>query len=279
MYNKLTDKSIQKNRHEVRESDMNILTNPNITYHFAGLFTSDKEWIHPDRTEDTYEIICVTKGEVYMNDNGTEYCVKKGQCLLMYPDVRHYGSRTSSDVSFYWVHFRTEKDSFPIPSGLYTEIENLPLFKELLHLANLPKYPEYAVNAVLTHILTLFYMEYEKNSSDSLRLAEEIYEWIRINADAELCAKKVSEHFGFCPDHITRILRESTGMGTRELTDKFIISRAKELLCNTGKYIKEISADLKFPSDKAFVAFFKYHEGIYPSKFRDRFTQIHMNNH
>lgn len=257
---------------------MNILTNPNIAYNYAGLFKSDKEWIHPDRVESTYELIRVTKGEMYMNDNGTEYCVKKGQCLLLYPNVRHYGSRISSDVSFYWVHFHVEQGCFPIPAGLYMKAEDLSLFKELLHLANLPKCPDYAVNAVLVHILSQLLTEHEKNSSDSLRLAEEIHEWIRINADAELCSQKVSEHFGFCSDHITRILRESTGMGTRELTDKFIISRAKELLCNTGKYIKEISAELKFPSDKAFIAFFKYHEGIYPSKFRNKFTQTHMNN-
>ena len=258
---------------------MNILTNPNISYNYAGLFKTDREWIHPDRTENTYEIIYVTKGEVYMNDNGTEYCVKKGQCLLLYPNVRHYGSRITKDVSFYWVHFHINSDNLPLPCGLYTGIENHSIFKELLHLANLPNPPEYAVNAVLIHILSLMLQEREKEQNGFVRLTEEIYEWIRINASAALSAEKAASNFGFSSDHITRLLRRSTGLGTKELIDRFIIAKAKELLCNTGKYVKEISAELEFPSDKAFISFFKYHEGIYPSKFRDKYTQIHMNNH
>ena len=256
---------------------MNILTNPNITFVHAGLFTTDKEWIHPDRTEETYEIICVTKGVVYLNDNGTEYALSKGQTILLLPGVRHYGSRKSSDVSFYWLHFSV-KGTLPLPSGIYGRNENVALFKEILHLENMPSPPEYAINAVLMHILSVLMCEYEKDKSKSDRLCEEIYEWIRINARATLSARTVADHFGFCTDHITRILRSGTGFGTKELTDRFIISKAKDLLCNTGKYVKEISAELEFPSDKAFVSFFRYHEGVYPSEFRNRFTQIHMNN-
>ena len=258
---------------------MNILSNNDITFDYAGFFKTDKSWIHPDRIEKTFEIICVTFGEVYLCDNGKEYRLTKGNCILLYPDVRHYGYKASDNASFYWVHFHADKNKFPIPCGIYNGMERLSLFKELLHLANLPHSPSYAVNAVLVHILSLFLMDFEKSNSDSDRLAEEIHEWIRINADATLSAAKISDHFGFCTDHITRILRKSTGMGTKELINKFIIAKAKELLLNTGKYIKEISAELNFPSDKAFIAFFKYHEGIYPSEFRDRFSRIHMNNH
>ncbi len=258
---------------------MNTFTSSNAIYNYAGLFKTDLDWIHPDRTETTFEMICVTKGEVYLNDCGKEYCLSKGQCLLMYPGTRHFGYRQSSDVSFYWVHFNASTDDFPIPAGLYTEIENRSLFKELLHLANLPNPPDYAVNAVLVHILSLFLLEHEKNINATSRLSEEIYEFIRINASAKLTCEIVAQRFGFSSDHITRLLKSSFGMGTKELCDKFIMSKAKELLCNTVKYVKEISADLSFSTDKAFVSFFKYHEGISPSAFRNRFNRIHMNNH
>lgn len=256
---------------------MNIITNPNITFVHAGLFTTDREWIHPDRTEETYEIICVTKGVVYLNDNGREYTLTKGQTLLLFPGVRHYGSRKSSDVSFYWLHF-SAKGELPLPPRVYDGTESISLFKELLHFENLPNIPEYAVNAVLIHILSNLLYEKEKSEGSSDRLSEEIYEWIRINASATLTVRRISSHFGFCPDHITRLLQKSTGLGTKELTDRFILSKAKDLLCNTEKYVKEISAELEFPSDKAFISFFRYHEGVYPSEYRNRFTQIHMNN-
>lgn len=258
---------------------MNVLTNPNITYEYAGLFETDKEWIHPDREEKTYEIICVTKGQVFINDNGTEYCLEKGQCLLMYPGTRHFGYRPSSNVSFYWIHFHASCGEFPAPAGLYTKMTDRSIFKELLHLANLPNPPLYAVNAVLIHILSYLLLEYDEASAATSGLSQEIHEFIRINATAKLTCETIARRFGFSKDHVTRLLQKNIGMGTRELTDKFIMAKAKELLCNTGKYIKEISAELEFPSDKAFVSFFKYHEGISPSGFRNRFTRIHMNNH
>lgn len=58
---------------------------------------------------------------------------------------------------------------------------------------------------------------------------------------------------------------------------RFILFRAKELLCNTGLYVKEIAAELDFPSDKAFIQFFFYHEGVYPEQFRRRFSRTHLN--
>ena len=59
----------------------------------------------------------------------------------------------------------------------------------------------------------------------------------------------------------------------------FLIQKAKNLLLNTNRYIKEVAYALGFEYDNAFVAFFKYHEGIYPSAFRNRYYGTHMNNH
>ena len=257
---------------------MNIIYNDNFEFSGTGLFTSEKEWIHPDRVEVTYEIIYVTRGEVWMVDGELEHCVKKGQALLMYPGTRHYGSRKTIGTSFYWLHFKTKNGVLPLPAGLYEGIDNVYLFKELLHLWVLPKSPEYAVNAVLCHILATLLERSEKKNTPADRLSQEVYEWIRINACAELRASEVAKHFGFSEDHVTRILKKSFGVGTKELIGRFTVSRAKELLCNTGKYVKEIAAELKFPSDKAFVTFFKYHEGVYPQSFRERFGMIHMNS-
>lgn len=257
---------------------MNTIINANISFCCAGLFISDKEWIHPDRMEKTYEIIYVTRGEVFMNNGGKEYKITKGQALLLYPQTRHYGSKKTSGVSFYWVHFLTSENVVPPECGLYENIENSAIFKELLHFANLPQKPEYAINAVLCHILALMQYERERNLNSPERIAEEIYEWVRINASAVLTAETTATHFGFSADHLARILKKNFGVGTKKLINRFVAEKAKELLCNTGKYIKEIAAELEFTSDKAFILFFKYHEDAYPSQFRDKFRKVHMNN-
>lgn len=257
---------------------MNTIINANISFCYAGLFISDKEWIHPDRVEKTYEIIYVTRGEVFMNDGGKEYKITKGQALLLYPQTRHYGSKNTSGVSFYWIHFFNSGNVALPERGLYENIENSAIFKELLHFANLPQKPEYAINAVLCHILALMQYERERDANAPERIAEEIYEWARINASATLTAERTAAHFGFCADHLARILKKNFGIGTKELINRFVVAKAKELLCNTGKYIKEIATELEFTSDKAFILFFKYHEDVYPSQFREKFRKVHMNN-
>ena len=148
---------------------------------------------------------------------------------------------------------------------------------KLLHLCNLPNAPACAVQAVLVHILCELYRLSEGTQTYDKR-AEEIYEWIRINASPTLRTRDVAAHFGYSRDHVTRILRKAYGCGVSELRVRFVCASARELLCNTGLYIKEISHRLGFADDKAFIGFFKYHEGVFPEQFRRRFSRTHMNN-
>ncbi len=258
---------------------MNILCNSSIAFNYAGLFFSDGQWIHPDRVEETYEIIYVTGGEVYLHDEALgELVLKKGNLVILEPYKRHFGFKKSCNVSFYWVHFHIPKGTLPFDKRLFSKIDSPHLFKELLHYACLPEKPEYLINSILIRILCeVCYLAKDTNPAAD-KTAEEIYEWIRINANAKLSAKSIAEHFGFSADHITRIMKKSYGIGTKAVIDMFILLKAKELLANTGKYIKEIAYELNFESDKAFIGFFKYHEGVFPSDFRSKFYKIHMNN-
>lgn len=256
---------------------MNISAN-NYICEYGGLFSTDEMWIHPDRTETTYEIIYVTSGKVYMNIDGKEYCAEKGHLLLLKPHERHFGYRESAGVSFYWIHFHAS-ENIQFDTCYLTRFDNAYLFKELLHHLFLPSHPEYLINAILFHILAQIRYILETNDSDANKTAEEICEWIRANISAKLNVEKTAFRFGFSADHVSRLLKKQYGIGCKTLIDKFLLQKAKELLSNTRKYVKEIAYELEFASDKAFIGFFKYHEGVSPSDFRDRFYKIHMNNH
>lgn len=257
---------------------MNILTNNHIVFSYAGLFSTATEWIHPKRIEKTHEIICVTRGKVYIQEGDREYLVKQGQLILLSPNVVHCGTRVTSDVGFYWVHFTANEGALPFDKRFFESFNDMHLFKELLHYNNLPNVPEYAVNSVLIHILSVLCHLSEISVRSYNGIAETLLEWIRINADSSLTVKRVAEHFCFSPDHINRICKRNCGMGANALINNFLLAKAKELLCNTEKYVKEIAADLAFSSDKAFIGYFKYHEGCYPSEFRNHFGKTHMNN-
>ena len=257
---------------------MNILMNPNISFSYAGLFQSDGEWIHPKKIENTYEIIYVTEGEVFMQEGEREIHAKKGEIFLLAPDTWHYGTKVTSGVSFYWAHFKINEGELPFETDFFAKFENSYLFKELLHYDNLPNSPKYLVNAVLLHILSEIYRIAESAKAGYDGRAEKIYEWIRANADAKMSVEKAAKHFGYSPDHISRICKSSFGVGAKELINRFLMAKAKSSLSNTDKYVKEIAADLAFEDDKAFIAYFKYHEGCFPSEFRNRYGKIHMNS-
>lgn len=258
---------------------MNILLNEHIEFSYAGLFSTNESWIHPERTESTYEIICVKHGTVYLSEGDTEYSAKRGQVIILSPNVPHKGTRATSDVEFYWVHFSLKEGSLPFSKRFFESFLNTYLFKELLHYNNLPSVPEYMISAVLTHILAELCRLSENEKGDINSTAEKIYEWIRINTDATLTVEDVSEQFGYSADHVTRICKRYFGAGAQELINRFLTVRAKELLCNTNKYVKEIANELDFKDDKAFIGYFKYHEGCSPTQFRNRFGKIHMNKH
>ena len=283
MYNKSIVKSILETRQEVRKSDMNLLINSNISFSYAGLFQSKGEWIHPSRVEKTYEIIYVTSGEVHMIEELSvgqcEICAKKGELFLLSPNLLHYGSDITSDVSFYWLHFSVNSGELPFEKRFFESFEPSYLFKELLHYNNLPSIPEYMVNSVLVRILSeLCKISDGSYFADFDVKAEKIYEWIRINATAKLKVSQISEYFGYSNDHISRICKRYFKMTSKELINSFLMSKAKSALLNTDKYVKEIADELGFSDDKGFIAYFKYHEGCFPSEFRKRYGKTHMNS-
>lgn len=208
-----------------------------------------------------------------------EIYAKEGELFLLSPNMWHYGTKTTKDVSFYWIHFFLNDGELPFTEKFFPSFENYYLFKELLHYSNLPSFPNYLVNAVLLHILSeMCRMSEQKIKGDFDGRAEKIYEWIRINANAKLTVAHVARHFGYSPDHISRICKGYFGINTKALINKFLIEKAKTLLANTDKYIKEIAAELNFTDDKRFITYFKYHENCFPSEFRNRYGRIHMNS-
>lgn len=246
------------------------------TFDYMGLFVSDGLWIHPKRVESTYEIICVLSGEVWIAEDNTEYCIKQNQAIVLLPNVIHKGVRCSRDVKFYWVHFQSPA-GLPFDERFFDQVENIFLFKELLHYNNLANVPHYLLDSILNHILAGFCYMSENSKNKFNQTAEKICEWMRINADSRLTVELVAKQFGYSKDHITRMCKKYFGVGAHELINRFTLNRAKELLCNTDKYVKEISAELSFPTDKAFIGYFKYNEYCSPNEYRNRFGKTHLN--
>ena len=149
----------------------------------CGNFTSDNNWIHMERIIDSYEIIIVNKGTVYIEQDDEKYKLREGDFLLLEPGRKHKGYAASpKGTSFYWAHFYCNEfstisnhiDIIPeihmtknnpyfdglisnilIPTfatGLNLDRINI-LFRQLLHLSQSNYYTSQSVNYILTSLL------------------------------------------------------------------------------------------------------------------------------
>lgn len=252
-----------------------------VTFLCMGLFQISGEWVHPEITKDSYEIIYVTEGNVCMYEDGVEYGLEKGSLLLLRPGIMHRGYQKSmGETGFYWVHFRLEekeRGQGGLPGSLCLHnFTQGALFKELLHYSYPAEDKKYMADIILLYLLG------QISVHDAVRkqskLSADIYEWVRINASHRLTAKETALHFQYNQDYLSRMISRQYGMTLKELINHFILQKANDHLCNTVYTVKEISEQLLFPSANAFVNYYKYHQGMTPSSYRNLYTNVIMNN-
>lgn len=251
-----------------------------LQYDYAGLFIAQEEWVHPCRKIDTWELIYVTNGSIHMVQEEA-YTASKGELLLLGPDIRHAGTRSSpAGTSFYWVHFTVSdfaalnlaRRHLVFPDGY----KFAPLFKQLLHVANSPVYPAYAAEMVLGIILA----EASVAGTDQNRqtsLLKDCAEWIRINSDRKLTVSQVADQFNYHSDYLCSIFQKITNLSLKQYINAQRIQYIKSLLVTTNYSMKQLAVFLGWDNENQLNHYFKYHEKISPSQYRNLYTSTHLN--
>ena len=251
-----------------------MLTIDQTTLRFSnmGLFDSDVDWIHPTVTIDSFELIYVVAGEIFLREEDTNYHLKKGELLLLDAGKEHGGTQLSHGrTSFYWLHFYTndihtiapQKQSTPPQNAVYT-------FQELMHLQETD-------HTLAELVLARFLKESNVKREYGNRTAHEIAEFIRIHSNRPLTVTEIAQRFGYSPDHLSRLLRRDFGYDTKTAIVKKRLEYIESLLINTDHSVKELAAQCGFEDENKFVKFFKYHKKITPSQYRNRYFYVHMN--
>ncbi len=253
-----------------------------ITYSFAGQFVTEDEWIHPTRVIDTYEVMLVTQGEVYLREETEHYCLRAGDLMLLKPFVEHGGTRVSRGrTSFFWGHFFTDAlERTGLRTGVCTPQEPDRLtsaFKRLLHMTNTPGYPDYAADAAMAALLAEVAVSQAASAQDASRLIQEVVEWIRINSEKKLTVQAVAERFSYHPDYLCALMRRSFGKGLKEHINEERLKRVKTLLLTTDLSVKELAARMNCANENQLIHYFKYHEGVSPARFRNQYARTHLN--
>ena len=276
-----TSKKIQK----VRKYDLITIqqTMPvDISYISSGFFTAQGEWIHSSRVINSYEIMFITKGEVYLKVGDIEHTLSENAVFLLEPGIKHCGFRMSrSDTSFYWFHFTMSSASWmsEIPSTfiLPDSLRMIMLLHQLLDIANSPQHPQYAIDLIAATILCEVLVQHNQLMNAHTRLTKEIEEWIRINSDQKLTLQIIAKKFGYNSDYLARLFKSSFSTGIKEYICSKRIKMCENMLISTYYSIKQIADMMGFDNANQFVKFFKYHEQVSPKKIRDLYVNTHLN--
>ena len=81
---------------------INIAMLPNVR--LIGHVNYTTPWKHFTRTIDEYIMYIVERGELYITEGTNDYCLKKGDSLILEPNIIHTGFKESC-CNYYYIHF------------------------------------------------------------------------------------------------------------------------------------------------------------------------------
>lgn len=252
-----------------------------LEYISSGIFKSNGEWIHPRRTIDSFEVIFVYNGTAYITEENEEYILNSNDVLILEPEKEHFGSMVSVEpVSFFWFHYNTTDEKYtniPKHFNIMYSFHLRTLFSQLLHIANTPDYNQSCTDLFAALILEEILYQNRTVSNSGNSLAVQIKEWIRVNIDTNITVRKTAEHFGYHENYIGKVFKNAFNTGIKEYISDLKLKSAKNLLTTSLYTIKQISYLIGFESENHFIKFFKYHEKMTPTEYRNIYTNTHIN--
>ena len=249
----------------------------NVKYCGVGKFISNGEWIHPDRIITSNEIIFVTKGEVYINENGVEYHLKPNEVLFLQPNLRHFGYKSSTSTEFFWLHWHGGPN---LPSNMKRrKIENsysISLyFRQLLDARIIQK-----MNESFDYLTRLILIELFYNSKlPTLNpIAEKAAALIKANRHTQLTEVQMAATLGYNVDYLNRMFKASFSKTLKQHINDSRMEYIKSVMLNENLTLKDVAYKTGFTDYKYFLKFFKYHEKITPTEFYKQYAKMHINS-
>lgn len=132
----------------------------------------------------------------------------------------------------------------------------------------LPSY-EFVTKVLLEQLIFQIYQnEKRENHNYSVTLkVENIIKYMRENIKNKLTLTELADRVKLSPAYLSRAFKSSTGYTVIGLFNKIKIDKAKELMIEGNKKVKDIAHEVGFNDEFYFSRIFKKVEGISPSEF------------
>ncbi|WPQ61455.1 helix-turn-helix domain-containing protein [Chitinophaga sancti] len=247
---------------------------------------------------DHFTIALVIEGEIDVQINMVNYCVKKNSLIVIPFNTIHRIQKDNDKSIVIVVCFshdfigQSRVSEKLLPSYSFFSPQNNPylmLEKEdadalhgvikMLRKVNDPASEHPFKREIVQHGFNIFIYEvaalfkrYRPNEEVKLTRKEEI-----LTSFLKLLSQHFREERGvqfyadalyITPKHLTKIVKELTNKTCGEMIDEIVIIEAKIMLNDLGLPVATVAAQLQFSDQFFFSKFFKKHTGITPSKYK-----------
>lgn len=259
---------------------------------------------HPDRANiGVFDLIYVTKGELVLAENETEYRLSDDHFVILRPDAAH---RTvmpcREETHFYWLHFQTlgywtevrEQQPVDLSQSVepYAHIETFSFYiPKSAHLAQ----PDRAIS-IIREILScqrqntaeakwkqqtafqelLLALREEGDHMPKSRqflIAEAAALYLRNHYRESVSYERLSQNVHFHENYISLCMKQTFGCTPLDYLIRYRIGQAKRLLIRTNDPVGAIAEATGFGSFPYFVRCFVKQTGQRPNAFRKQFRQ------
>lgn len=238
------------------------------------------------RTLPHHELIFVMgKGSITIEKK--RHQVNGGMLLYICPNVLHsIEIETETPGSFLSVHFSyarvnfndsrweisSQMEGFPLPPAQELK-DYYPIyegFKKLVDSWNvkLPGYEFISRTYFQQLLITIYQNIRNKNRNYGVSLkVENVIRYMHQNINHQVTLTELSKLVALSPAYLSRAFKEATGHSITRYFAKIKIDKAKELIIEGGKKVKEVARALGFTDEFYFSRVFKKIEGICPSEY------------
>jgi len=238
-----------------------------------------------------YQLIYITKGGGIFESENCKSEVTAGSVILLYPQERHrYKPHQQTGWDEMWVGFKGDfidniiEKSYFNPSnavfhiGFNETIVNL--FNDIVKYSKEEK-PGYQpmISGAIIYLLGLLHSEHQQKSLKETDMAEQTVNKARVifreKVYDKISPEVVAEELQIGYSLFRKIFKKYTGLAPGQYLIQLKIQKAKELLSDPNKLIKEIAYDLHIESSLHFSKLFKEKVGLTPQEYRNQVLKKH----